>query len=612
MAGFRSNQESQKWASLQAQEKLSLTRITQGKGTPQDFKQIQSVISQYDKLAGTIMDRALEAIDQAVNVRIAAITGDREHKSKPALTAQQTALLMDHALKQAWDQQGPELVVVVEESMVKALKDQDKRLDTMFGKKLQEHLGDPRDSEELTLEDIADLIKDPAREQVQNRIWAARMEEFRNTFSHLTGLEDRVAARAELALKTALRRYFSGESEGPGPSLDSKNPKGYLKSRLASEQVHDQPGPGAGARATLGGSTDDSTVHVDTSRKFEQIVEEAIEKQGITLEQIRETLADLHLSDSDRRARDEEQAEALVRAGALEGGFGDRTAHAAKSGGVGLMAGLAILGAKLLLSEIMGGTVWEEIKKLFSANGIEDFGKKFLTMLESAGHSIADYIADQFKSTQEKQDQRIGVTAKDSDRFAEAKRKLYWADKQVEVARASHRPESEMGPLLANQKAAQDYASTVQLEEGESRQNLETEGQGRGHVGPPEIAGAPNGGPTTSASTSNTPANLMGNGTSSATGSATPALGTGMMDPLTGGGRGVSLTSSNVVVNSSVRTNMTAPVTGPAPATGATPVAGNKKMSQAAGGSIASITNMCYRPSIDGSMGMANVGMMVT
>lgn len=595
MAEFRTNYESKKWSSLQARERASLTRITQGKGTADDFKAIQSLLSQYDNLAAQIMDRAIKAIDESVNARMDAIEKHRESKGKAPLTEAQVQSLIDTALKRAWDDQGPELVVIIEESMVKALNAQDLRLSTMFGQKLEEHLGPKSD---VTLDDVVDYMQDPARELVENRVWNHRMEEIREQFRQLKDIETRVADRAELAVKKALRRFFSGESEGP-EAATGRSPKNVLNAMLASYQVPDE----------------DKTEAARDGRKFESIVEEAIQKQGVTLEQIHKTLSELQLSDSDRKQRFDEQAEAFWRKARASGTVGTK---AKKAAGVGLMAGLGILGAKLLLSELMGGKVWEEMKKMFSDASIEKFTKAFIEMVEEAGKRIAQYIADQFKTAQNQAEKDAGVGDRDSVSMRDAKLATLQAQRRLDYQKQNGSPEDIKAAevdLAKKQKAQAD----LDAEEKDSLSGAS------GKVGPPmapptSIPGA------TQAASSATPPTAVSLGTGSSQNSVIPA--TTMASPLPGRSQVTpvsNLGSGNFGNGAPIRPNLTGmPITGhhavnptlgnpivapaPDPKTFSGSVA--QAQSKGVGGAISSIQNMQYRPSSDGSLIITNIGMM--
>jgi len=585
MAGtFRTQYEQKKWDSLKAQEKAALTRVMSGQGKPQDFKALESLVAKYDALAGQIMKRVLRSIEDSVNKQLQEAKRGRQTEGREPLSEEETRQLMDQALDKAWSNQGPELVVIVEESIIKALREESQKNQTEFSRKLNEQIG-PR--QQFTLDDVVEYLTDPRVEAAKRRYFEEKLEEVQQNIDgikdQLYALDDRVEKRAEVGALRAIRRYVSGESEQRAHPRVGRTPKEILNGQLATNQVHDQ----------------ETTEAMDTMRKVEAIITEAVRNQDNTLEQIKRQLADLKESDSDRRRRVDRDADAYARRLNKDGTFGKR---AKQAGGVGLLAGLGILGGKLLLSQLMGGRVWQELEKFFSSDNLRQFGRDFMEVLESVGKGIANYIANQFKDAQKKADEIADVKDNDPPEIRTAKLELAQAK-----AALSYQQEAETHP------GAKDAAQRVVDERQKKlddlqRLNQESLSGGKGKIGPPggefpdgpkSTIYPPGGAPPLAQELNPPPTNPIP--------AVTPRsnlLGTGSF------GSDARLATASTTVNPVVRPTFTEPVTsGPTNAAAKT-VSGGGSSGQAVGGAIPNIANLHYRPSIDGSMGMANVGML--
>lgn len=586
MAGFRTTYEQRKWDSLKGQEKAALTRVMSGKGKPEDFKALESLVAKYDALAGQIMKRVLRSIEDSVNRQLNQQRTLRETYGDRPLSEEETRIIMDDALEAAWKEQGPELVVIVEESVVKALREQEQQTQNEFSKRLQEQLG-PK--QEFTIDDLVEYLTNPANQKARDAEWDRRMEQLYQQFDSIQDalyyMQDRIEARAEIGALRAIRRYVSGESEQRAYERTGRSPKDILNSQLASNQVHDQ----------------EKTETLNSARKFEQIIVDAIKNQDTTLQEIRDRLNNLKQSDSDRRRKDSERADAYSRS-LKKNGFGSRVA---KAGGVGLMAGLGILGAKLLLSELMGGKVWQELSKFFSEGTIEDFAKRFLDLLETAGRAVADYIAKQFKDSADARDRQAGVRPDDNPAVAQARRDLLAAQSNLDYLKQNF-------PDMVDSQQKRVDQRKKELDELVDIQEENRKGS-KGPIGSVPTSGA-SGTPPAAAGGSTAPGSApppsggLPEGTAPGTpfpGSSTPAAGSSRPLPAP-----MSSPSGESSTSQSSSPPMSpAPVAEPPPPL--TPVGSpSASTSQAVGGPIASAQNMRWRPNIDGTMPLINAGML--
>lgn len=586
MSGFRTTYEQKKWDSLRAQEKTALTRVMSGQGKPQDFKALENLVAQYDALAGQIMKRVLRSIEESVNKQLDAERKHRGDSGQEPLTEEQTASLMEKALADAWDNQGPELVVIIEESIVKALREQEARTQSEFSKRLQEQLG-PK--QEFTLDDVVAHLTDPNKDLAQWRYMQRRFAEIKDSLKGLEGLEDRLEERAETGALRAIRRYASGESEQTAHPRSGRTPKEVLNGMLASSQVPDE----------------DKTEAANTARRFEAIVSESLRDQDMTLKDIRDRLDGLNMSDSDRRRQVDRDADAYSRRLKQNGTFGDR---AKKSGGVGIMAGLGILGAKLLLSQLMGGRVWQELEKVFSSEGLKDLGTKFLSLLESAGKGIAKYIADQFTNAQAAAEARAGVKPSDPIDVRQSKMDVLKAEGAVEAKKAAIAAGADPSTvgLAGSEAVVEDEKKKLKSLQADHAASLSG---ASGKIGPPsgEWPSGPKSvmTPPSEVSYSPTVPNPPSTNPFPKPSGSNAGLGSGMFASNT-----AAITNSTTV-NPVINPTLTPPVIGEGPSAGSGKGSPSANSSQAVGGAISNISNMQYRPSIDGSLGMVNVGMLV-
>lgn len=384
MAEFNTQQAQERWNSLGKGDQATIDKIMRGQGTMQDFRKIQSLIGRYDRLASKIFNQAVEALGIAAQSRVDGIASRRSDRGKP-LDEEQLTRLLDLANKRAWDDAGPELVVIIEESMASQLAQQDERLSTMFGDKLAEALPEKSKWEEA-------FGNGPNGPLVETR-WNERIEDLKHWIEdelrRFDNFEQRVGAASGAAVKSVLDAWgidgvFDGGATG-----------------------------GVGGTTTTGGNRVNNDPILGKNYTTE------------TLNKISDSLDDIASDTNEDEEREQKKANIWWRSLKALGGFGAGLKNAAKSlFGNSFFGKMATLVGGLLVTELLGGQVLKKIGEFLDQGKLQEWGEKFLTFISSNAKKLTDWIVNKFKSASEERDEKAGVQENDPERLKEAKRDL--------------------------------------------------------------------------------------------------------------------------------------------------------------------------------------------
>ncbi len=402
MAEFNTSQAQNRWNNLAKGDQATLEKIMRGQGNMQDFRKIQSLIGRYDRLASSIFNQAVKALEVAAKTRVDDVAARRADRGKP-LTDERISELLDIANKKAFDDAGPELVVIIEESMASQLEKQDARLDSIFAQRLRESIPDQEE-----LEKQLDQIQDQGAVDEEEKRWNARVAEFKTwmgeQLKRFDGIEERVEQRAGFAVRQALNGWKLSNASAPSPE--------------ESRQAHADE-----ATATAFVGTEDRGPVVGSANK--SYTDEQLGRIGDSLASIAEQGDD-----------DEEQKKANTWWRSFKstiGDFGSRTKDALKAfGGSGLLGSLAKIVGTVLVAELLGGKVFEKIGEFLSSGKLQEWGGQFLKFITDNAKKLTDWVVGQFKSAREQRDVDAGVAEGDSEALVEAKRDLLVQQKQLE------------------------------------------------------------------------------------------------------------------------------------------------------------------------------------
>lgn len=387
MAEFNTRQAQERWNNLGKGDQATLDKVMRGQGTMQDFRKIQSLIGRYDRLASKIFNQAIETLGATAQDRVNGIAARRADRGKP-LDEEQLSRLLDLANKRAWDDAGPELVVIIEESMASQLAQQDERLSTMFGEKLNETFNPKAAEWELQLQ----ALHAQGEASAEEKRWNQRVDDLKEWLAdelyRFSNFEERVGAASAEAVKSVLDAW------GPEALFDSMN-------------------GASGGTATTSGSTINNTPILGKNYTTE------------TLNKISDSLEDIASDTNEDDDREQKKANIWWRSLKAIGGFGAALKNSAKSlFGSSLFGTMAKLVGGLLVTELLGGQVLRKIEEFLSAGKLSEWGDRFLTFISDNAKKLTDWIVGKFKSAREERDIKAGVKETDPEGLKDAKRDL--------------------------------------------------------------------------------------------------------------------------------------------------------------------------------------------
>ncbi len=373
MATFRSAEEQTKWDALAKSEKASWDRIKNGAGTQQDFKAISQLVGRQQTLASTIFTRAIQSIETAADARVKSITEHREKKGKPPLDEQQAQRLIEKAIQHGWDDQGPELVVVIEESVIKALDKQTKTIRDLFDAATKEQI---KSAEEAT-QSIIQKAKGPgAPKGLADALKAEGIT--------LPPLRNRADIQARAGVNKLLQEYMGLQIPGYRPGTASKYPSKLASqySGLGSARITPN-NPVANVQAITGQAQaqadQGTTANGETASTVQKKIEENIDLEN-------EALKDL--TDPQKRLKQNKKDSE----GWLKGvwsklrsflSLNNESKGGAKSGAHGLLGGLLGIAGMLGINALTGGTALTSLYNFLSSQGLKDHAQEFVDYLET-------------------------------------------------------------------------------------------------------------------------------------------------------------------------------------------------------------------------------------
>ena len=452
MATFKSDYEKSKWKGLESSETASLDRLKTGLATPQDIKRLQVLISKYNSLATKLFMAGVQGIEISAKSRVDKVSKDRVAKGKTPLDVDTASRLLAIATNKAWDEQGTELVVIIEESIEKALKEQDTRTSSMFDAVLNKYslnnpLGGLADSENP--ENIQDTGKPTSllSKQIDKEMTEVKnnQHDTLDAINKLYSIPNGISKLGGIFGK--INSFFS--SKDAQSNNNAYNPKDFLKSKLASEMVHDVP--------------------ISTSPKFEATVENSLKEESKTNTRI-QSILDALSNPSKKKELEEDKASSWWRK--LKEYSGEKLGIGKKIG-IGLGAGLMVLLGKLLVTELLGGHLWEKIKTFLSSDEVKEFAHEFLAYIESGGKAIATPIADKLNPFHESNEGVIkkantaikdadGAIAHDKTRIAKAEEALKKDPDNIKAKRELEKAKKDMSLHEANKKDNEQAATDAQ------------------------------------------------------------------------------------------------------------------------------------------------------
>lgn len=444
MPEFNTRQAQDRWNNLGKGDQATIDKIMRGQGTMQDFRKIQSLLGRYDRLASKIFNQAVEALGAVAKARVDSVAQRREERCK-CLDEEQLASLLETATRKAWDDAGPELVVIIEESIQSQLLKQDERLGTMFSEKLQETFAPARADWELQLQ----ALQAQGEARAEEKRWDDRVDDLKQWLAQelrqFEDLEHRVGAAARDQVKEV---------------LDAWGTHGFSNPQTEAEGVTN---PGAAP-----GSKKDPI----TSRNY----------TSETLGKISDSLDELATETSDDQDREQKRANIWWRSLKAMGGFAAGMAKGAKSMfGSSFFGSMATLVGGLLVTELLGGKLLSKIGEFLSSGKIIEWGGTFLKFVSDNAKKLTDWIVAQFTSARESRDKAAGVDATDSQELKNAKIDLlkmrgrlehgsqYWGntpedhDKLVNEAKTEIANQEKKVEALEKAKAEEKAASSGKI-----------------------------------------------------------------------------------------------------------------------------------------------------
>jgi hypothetical protein len=377
-AKFRTDYEAQKWASLANADRAALDRLAAGTATPQDIRRVQSLVTKSYGLATTVFNKGLKAIEAAANDRIAHINDTRVAKGKEPLTTGQFEALLTKALDKAWSDQGPELVVIIEDAIVKESHSQDKRFGSILHDKLRQ-FHEERAANEASLDEHQ-------KSQDENLAYA--------TLKKVNSIPNIVEERVERAVKRALENYKGPQVVG-NPTTEAAN----------SSTATYSPGSVLG---TQPGSKEDERKWQTFSRFNEdgELIQVAKENEGATGAVRRSLeLIEQQNNQNSRDKDDERRSKTWWRS--LKSFMGDKLWGKTKKAGMSIGAGLLALAGKLLMTQLFGGTLWRHLSDYLSVEKIKTYASEFLDWAMEGGKKIVGYINDKLNPFHESNEEIV-------------------------------------------------------------------------------------------------------------------------------------------------------------------------------------------------------------
>ncbi len=382
-AKFRTDYEAQKWASLERADKAALDKLAAGTASPQDIRRIQGLVAKYNTLATSVFNKGIKAIEAAAQERVARIEGDRASKGKPPLAPEQFASLMTASLEDAWSEQGPELVVIIEEMIARESQAQDKRFGSIMQDKLREY------HEEKAANDAR--LEDHSTSQEESLTLA--------TLRKVNKVPDIVEERFERVLHRVLKNYSDpqvvAQVAGAAANSDNKySPGGVINSYGVK----------------LDPTKPENQKWQTTSRFNEtgELIQVAKENEGAT-GAVRKALDKLEADQNSAKKEKDEESKAKIWWRSLKSWAGDKWDKAKKTG-MGIGAGLLMLAGKLLVTQLTGGTLWNKISEYLSSDNLKKYASEFMDWAMDGGKKIVGYIVDKLNPFHETNEDIVAKT----------------------------------------------------------------------------------------------------------------------------------------------------------------------------------------------------------
>lgn len=591
MAGakFRTDYEAQKWQSLERADKAALDKLGAGTASPQDIRRVQALVSKYNTLATSVFNKGLKAIELAAQDRVARIEGDRAAKGKPPLAPEQFASLMTSALQDAWADQGPELVVIIEEMLSKESQAQDKRFGSMLHDKLRSF------HEERAANDAR--LKQHEGAQEESLTLA--------TLKKVNSVPDIIEDRVEKLFHRVLKDYSNLQNvggTGTAANADNKYTAGGVinsyGAKLDPLQAENQKWQ--------------TRSRFNENGELVQVAQDNEEATGAVRRALDKLEAD---QNSGKKVKDEE-SKAKIWWRSLKSWAGDKW-DKAKKAGLGVGAGLLVLAGKLLMTQLMGGTLWRHIEDYLSVDKLKEYASSFLDWAMEGGKKIVSYIVDKLNPFHETNE----------DIVAKSNANLQTQDaavsrSQSELARWKEALAKNPNDPVAKRNVAK-YEKQLALQEAGKKNLEDTATQAQANIS----AGIKTPADFVTEHTDKLKMNSQGSsGTPPVTKVQDSGSSAGASDPLAAKGAGKGLGSGtfdttpgwNTATGGATFVNIDSPQLGagkavPAPATAGGPVgggAGGRPVPQGTGAPTSSLSDLRRGSSVDGILGAVNLGML--
>lgn len=239
---FRSEYEQKKWAALQANSNASIKSIVSGKGTASDVAKLSNAVGQLSKLAKSVFDEGVEAVEKSAAASVEQINKKRVSKGKAPLSEKALSSLFELAFAKVLKENAPPLLQDIHDTLKLELYEQDDRFKTELKGQFERFQQFLPKHDAPSVDDMIALF-DLSRELDQRddaSIWLKREQELVTKIKSAFGDALREVAQAVRAAKQSASGYHDAGTRYTPNSLALPAPGGS-HAGPAWDVVDDEP-----------------------------------------------------------------------------------------------------------------------------------------------------------------------------------------------------------------------------------------------------------------------------------------------------------------------------------------------------------------------------------